>query len=161
MSFVAGAEQPAQLPVHVDAGGGMRPDIYRYYLAGAFENGRVPFTADLLWSSGAWKLSFARSGTPRIHLELDSDRYDSLILNRVTISALSTRRSRESFVIRLPYGEPKTECFANGDEVFQHLLIHVGSHSVSSVSDYQFKECQGEYVPVRIRATSAGLSVGG
>ena len=45
--------------------------------------------------------------------------------------------------LKIPYGDAKEDCFANGSEVFESLTVNIPGNAPAHVHEVRFDDCKG------------------
>lgn len=133
--------------MYFDVPHGSSPEIGRYQLDGTFPRSGQDFSLSLQSRGNHWELLFARPDLEPVRLRLGADRLRDIRLDRVLIWA---RYDEQLIYIRIPYGEPHENCFANGDDVFSSLHIAIGT-ATPIVSETSFPACQPTHTELSLQ----------
>ena len=115
--------------------------------------GRLPKTGDRVGASfelkeRGWEVTVMRGGEPQVRLQLRSDRVAKVQLSRVLLWASG---DEQVLILRIPYGEPQIDCFANGADVFEMLHLVIPRNRVLELHDVRFDSCEERREQLELR----------
>lgn len=102
------------------------PAIREYRVGGIYGKSSQPFALSLHFRNGQWDVRVERTGQPPLSLRLDKA-YNSIPINEITVA---TDGNDENLVALIPFGAPLTDCFANGADVYNRLIISTEKEEV-------------------------------
>lgn len=127
------------------------PAIEQYKLAGIYGRKKTPFIVELNFRNGQWNLKISSGRGPLQNLRLDKA-YNEIPVNRIAVAAGG---AGDDLVVLIPFGKPHEECFANGEDVYDEVVVDGGHVTVE-----HFPKCKLAIANVSVR-TSRGLEIVG
>lgn len=128
------------------------PVIREYRLAGIYGKHEQPFVVSLRFHDGQWDVRMERTGRPPLVLRLDKA-YNAVPVNHIMVA---TDGEDENLIVLIPFGPAHAECFANGSEVYNRVVINSGKEEVS-LEDFQ--DCELKEVSPPVKRVNGVLSV--
>lgn len=149
LTLVPNGNTLSDKPLYFESFEGSGPEISRYLIAGSFDGGSTRFSLRIEHVGSYWHLEIRRPGRLARQVRW-SDNYRPIHFSNIAISKRSEERGDDAIIISVPYGEPQAACFANGDEVFQRILLVVdGSRDISAIRT-TFTDCAPVHTPLEL-----------
>ena len=148
----AASGQPAadDRDMFVDSYEGRMPDIDKFVLEGDFGSDR-PFRLEVVRRHRDWNVYFEQAGE-RAAAVLPIEHYSPLHFSRIVIATRSQSPDDPEVIVTIPFGEPEESCFANGRDVFSHVILSLDRKKPPGLEERIFDNCEAEYRPLRQNA---------
>lgn len=95
------------------------PTIEKYEIAGVYGVDEIPYAISLQLRDEQWEVRLESGRHSPIKVRLDK-KYNNISVSRILTVA---EPEQKRFVVLIPFGNPHSECFANGDDVYSQLSI--------------------------------------
>ena len=138
--------QPAPLEKDalIDSYEGYFPELTAYVLKGHFGTKR-PFELEIAMQGEHWAIRFRDAETDGRAFTLRSKKYQSLHFERVVVVTGSPSPTDPHILVAIPFGEPQTRCFLNGEDVFRQIILNYHAGKLTSVEERVFDGCRAEW----------------
>jgi len=108
--------------------------------------GKLPKTGDDAAASFTvqereWQVTVEREGRAPIRLRVGSERRGGVHLERALLWASG---DEQELRLKVPYGDPQYECFANGKDVFAAVYLIVPQQGSPEVHESRFEDCKAQ-----------------
>lgn len=128
----------------IDSYEGFAPEITRYAIEGRFDEKR-PFGVEIARQGGHWTIRFRYVGNEAEAFTLPFKNYPSLHFEKIFVVTRSPSFADPHVMVVIPFGEPLSECFLNGEDVFRQVILGYDAGKLTSVEERVFKDCDEEW----------------
>jgi hypothetical protein len=154
LSILAAAsvlETPDDKPFYIRSFENPSPTVDRYSISGTFGPDKTSFVLSLDYIKDKWHVGIKEGDKPARKLILNSA-YKSIPINRVGIA---TDGSQHKLVVIIPFGDSHSNCFINGDDVYNNIVIEAGD----KISLEHFPQCNPETVSLSTKKRGGSLEI--
>ena len=152
---VAQPPSPTEKDFLFDVSEGVPPELTKYALEGRFDAKR-PFSLEIALQGDHWTIKFRYAGTEAQAFTLQSKKYPSLHFERAFVATRSPSLADPFILVVIPFGEPQTECFLNGEDVFRQVVLFYDAGRLVSVEERVFEDCNSEWRKLPLDPPSKG-----
>jgi hypothetical protein len=121
--------------------------ISLYQAAGSFHNGET-FSVNIKRTGKVWRVIVKLNDRKPGVLIIRSTSY--LGITPHLTSVVRAPGIRDSITVRIPSGPPQTDCFENGEEVREQIIIDYAPGSNLEVSGLRFIDCVSSFPSLRL-----------
>jgi hypothetical protein len=105
-------------------------------------------------------MTFSAKDAAVITRRVSSVDYSPILFSRIVVAAAGRNTMEKKVIVVVPYGEPWTTCFTNGNDVFNQLVFTVDDKGLVGAEDRRFKECRPSFSPIPFLKRPVGPVVG-
>jgi hypothetical protein len=148
----AGAAEGGDKPFYFRSFEHAAPSVNHYRISGSYGTNNDPFALSLDFRKGQWDVEVKQRGSAPLKLRLDKV-YNSIPINRILVAAEGDGRD---LLVLIPFGTPRSECFANGSDVYDLVVIEKNGE----ITLEHFPKCDLEIINLPVERSAETLEVG-
>lgn len=123
-------------------------EVTRYVIEGTLDS-RTEISVSVRRNGRNWSVVVSENKKHVSVLSIPIKNYSPIHFSRVAVASVPRHLGSAGAIIAIPYGEAWTSCFANGENVFNELVLSIDRGKLKRAEKRSFENCKPVVGPVQ------------